>query len=232
MKKIYLMMSLALMGASAFGQVQFEEVSNPGVDISGTVYNVNSTTSTPGAYLQIVSTSANAADYKWRRVVLSNINNFQDLLCDSETCFPCTGDTWERVEFYPLAAGGTTIFTPKLNTVGVGGSAEYMYYVVGNGDVLVDSIEVHFNTTVSVEEEEGLKYSVYPNPASDVLNIEVTNTQNSSIVVYDITGKNVANMELVNGKNQLNVENLNAGVYFYSVLLNGELIETKKLLIK
>jgi len=39
-------------------------------------------------------------------------------------------------------------------------------------------------------------------------------------------------MELINGKNTLNIENLNPGVYFYSIKRNGNVIETKKLIVR
>ena len=81
------------------------------------------------------------------------------------------------------------------------------------------------------EIETALEYSVYPNPAADVLNISVSEN-NTSISIYDIVGKNISEMKLVNGNNTLNIENLNAGVYFYSIKRNGIIIETKKLVIQ
>ncbi len=65
---------------------------------------------------------------------------------------------------------------------------------------------------------------MFPNPANSNVTIS-TDTQISSIAVYTLSGQEVLNME-VNGLNtaELNIENLNSGVYLVKVLgSNGEL---------
>ena len=54
--------------------------------------------------------------------------------------------------------------------------------------------------------------NVYPNPATDQLNI--TLSQNADIVIYNIMGQNVMNVEGHAGANAINISNLNAGIYF------------------
>ena len=54
--------------------------------------------------------------------------------------------------------------------------------------------------------------TVYPNPAVDQLN--VTLSQNADIVIYNIMGQNVMNVEGHAGANSINISNLNAGIYF------------------
>ena len=54
--------------------------------------------------------------------------------------------------------------------------------------------------------------TVYPNPAIDQLNI--TLSQNADIVIYNIMGQNVMNVEGHAGANVINISNLNAGIYF------------------
>ena len=67
--------------------------------------------------------------------------------------------------------------------------------------------------------------SVYPNPAVDQLN--VTLSQNADIVIYNIMGQNVMNVEGHAGANSINISNLNAGVYFISA---GS--DTQKFIVK
>ena len=67
--------------------------------------------------------------------------------------------------------------------------------------------------------------SVYPNPAVDQLN--VTLSQNADIVIYNIMGQNVMNVEGRAGANSINISNLNAGVYFISA---GS--DTQKFIVK
>lgn len=68
---------------------------------------------------------------------------------------------------------------------------------------------------------------VFPNPANDVLNIEVNASQSSlmEISVYNIMGQKVMeeNAQILMGINQhnLNISNLTNGIYFVTVKANG-----------
>lgn len=68
---------------------------------------------------------------------------------------------------------------------------------------------------------------VYPNPAQDVLNVEINASQASetNIAVYNITGQKVMeeNRTISAGINSpsLNISNLNSGIYFVTVKANG-----------
>ena len=78
---------------------------------------------------------------------------------------------------------------------------------------------------------------VYPNPATDMLNIEVNASQASemSINVYNIMGQNVMskNVNLNTGMNlrPINVSELNSGIYFVTVKANG-FENTMKFIVK
>ena len=67
--------------------------------------------------------------------------------------------------------------------------------------------------------------NVYPNPAVDQLN--VTLSQNADIVIYNIMGQNVMNIEGRVGVNSININELNAGIYFISA---GN--DTQKFIVK
>jgi hypothetical protein len=63
------------------------------------------------------------------------------------------------------------------------------------------------------------RMSVYPNPASDVLNININNAsfKNSNISIYNISGNEVMNTTMIGASTQLNIESLSNGVYFVKV---------------
>ncbi|RYZ94060.1 MAG: T9SS type A sorting domain-containing protein [Sphingobacteriaceae bacterium] len=70
--------------------------------------------------------------------------------------------------------------------------------------------------------------NIYPNPASDVANLsfELPKTENVTINVYNAVGQKistVANGNYAAGKHNVNfsVENLNSGVYFYTINAGG-----------
>ncbi len=137
-----------------------------------------------------------------------------------------SGDSW---------AFSTTLSVDALKPYyisnGIEGVSKYRYYILDNDSAVKrDSVDVTFTNVLSTKEEV-INFSVYPNPVIDVLNISISEN-NTSISIFDIVGKNVSEMELVNGNNTMNIENLNPGVYFYSIKRNGNVIETKKLVVR
>ncbi|MFZ4797669.1 MAG: T9SS type A sorting domain-containing protein [Bacteroidia bacterium] len=60
---------------------------------------------------------------------------------------------------------------------------------------------------------------VYPNPATDVLNINISNSsfKNSEVMVYNISGAEVLKTNIEKTNAQLNIETLSNGVYFVKV---------------
>jgi hypothetical protein len=60
---------------------------------------------------------------------------------------------------------------------------------------------------------------VYPNPVTDVLNINISNSsfKNSEVVVYNVSGAEVLKTNMAKSSAQLNIENLSNGVYLVKV---------------
>jgi hypothetical protein len=78
----------------------------------------------------------------------------------------------------------------------------------------------------------------YPNPFNPATNIRYKISKSSyiNIIVYDITGKQVA--DLINRKQSAGIyevdfkaENLSSGIYFYSLITDGILSDTKKMIL-
>ena len=110
-------------------------------------------------------------------------------------------------------------------------------YLIGSGgDVTPDDNYYQaftFNLMELFEGYDGIEeevshnthMSLYPNPAVDQLN--VTLNQSSGIVIYNIMGQAVMNVEGHVGANSINISELNAGVYFISA---GS--DTQKFIVK
>lgn len=79
----------------------------------------------------------------------------------------------------------------------------------------------------------------YPNPfnPSTTFGIKLSKSGNVSLIIYDVRGKEidriVNNKFYERGNIQLNYSNpgLSSGVYFYSMLVNGEIIDSKKMIL-
>jgi hypothetical protein len=71
--------------------------------------------------------------------------------------------------------------------------------------------------------------SVYPNPASSVINFSTAGTEAYKVTVYDVTGKVVATELFEESKTKLNISSLNNGIYLYTVSgKNNQVLNTGK----
>ena len=133
---------------------------------------------------------------------------------------------------YPQAAitGNTLVIAAQMD-------GEPDSFIIGTGgDVTADDNLYQaftYDLTELFEEYDGIeepvshltRMSVYPNPAVNQLN--VTLSQNAGIVIYNIMGQVVMNVEGRVGVNSINISELNAGIYFVSA---GS--ETQKFIVK
>ncbi len=83
--------------------------------------------------------------------------------------------------------------------------------------------------TLGVNDAELAGVSVYPNPASDIVNVKVpSNVELTGVSLYDVLGKKV-NADVSNG--QVNVAGLSRGIYVINVETNAGTL-TEKLIIE
>lgn len=80
-------------------------------------------------------------------------------------------------------------------------------------------------------------FTLYPNPASDQVFASFDKKyaqQNNQVVVYNIVGEKVFEHNLNIGEHnvELNTDAFDSGVYFVNILSNGELLGSKKLIVK
>ncbi|MDA9317137.1 choice-of-anchor J domain-containing protein, partial [Polaribacter sp.] len=80
--------------------------------------------------------------------------------------------------------------------------------------------------TAGVEDESLVTLNMYPNPANDVLNISAQNTINT-VEIYNVLGQKVISMQVENTSAEINVSNLNAGIYLIKYEINNS-TSTKK----
>ena len=155
------------------------------------------------------------------------------------------GMTWTRMQnltsdfmfslsecVYPQAAitGNTLVIAFQMDgepdswVIGTGGD-------VDGGDNFYQAFTYNlmelFPEYDGIEEEvsHSTRMSLYPNPAVDQINVVLN--QNAGIVIYNIMGQAVMNVEGHVGANSINISELNAGIYFVSA---GN--ETQKFIVK
>ena len=93
---------------------------------------------------------------------------------------------------------------------------------------LFDNIKVTAGT-VGVKNIVSNNVSLYPNPATDLLNVTVK--ENSTFELIDITGKTVLS-RMVEGTSSINISKLSSGMYLAKVTSESGLTEISKVLVK
>ena len=94
--------------------------------------------------------------------------------------------------------------------------------------LFVDSIDL--TTNLSSADFENSNFSVFPNPATDFLNVNSKLATIQSVVVSDINGRTIKNVAFNQTNVQVNVSDLNAGIYM--VTINSEEGSTVKKFVK
>lgn len=97
----------------------------------------------------------------------------------------------------------------------------------GSDCAWIDNIVFPASTIITDVKEvvERQDVMVYPNPANEVLNIALGDAQ-TDVVVYNSLGQMVKRVEMASGDVTINIEDLEAGMYF--VKANGSVVKVIK----
>ena len=91
---------------------------------------------------------------------------------------------------------------------------------------------MNFDPTVSINEVENtFGLNVYPNPASDVINVSVNKAVDATISIIDVTGKVVKTSALNGMTTALNTSDLTSGIYHVKIT-DGASTSTQKVVIR
>jgi hypothetical protein len=93
-------------------------------------------------------------------------------------------------------------------------------------------VRMNFDPTVSINEVENtFGLNVYPNPASDVINVTVNKAVDATISIVDVTGKVVKTSSLNGLATTVNTAGLTNGVYYVNIT-DGVSTSTQKVVIR
>ena len=112
-----------------------------------------------------------------------------------------------------------------LLNIAMGGNGGAIDPNFSQSRMVIDYVRVYQNTTASTEDVFANKFSVYPNPSSDVLNIR-TNEPIDKVELYNTIGQLIVAKKTTN----INISSINIGVYILKIY-SGKRIVTKKVMI-
>ena len=103
-----------------------------------------------------------------------------------------------------------------------------------SGELFIKNIEFATtqDETTPANTEILTELSVYPNPASDVVNIEMPESFDGKVIISDVSGREVYNFEASSNSAfgnvaTANVSNLTSGTYFVSLVGQGNVLSSR-----
>ena len=135
-----------------------------------------------------------------------------------------TDNIWQKVE----AGGDHTVTTKNGSTLWTFG--RNLNGQLGNASNISRFIPTQITCpNLDIDTFNISSFSIYPNPANDVLNIRNKgNLQIDKVLVYDITGKKI--LEEAKNVDTIKIQNLQAGLYFLQIESEGK--TSKNIFIK
>ena len=120
------------------------------------------------------------------------------------------------------------VLLSNFTTVGGTNRTDFVQFVITSnlGTVYYDNIYLHKNTTLDSPDFEVSKAKLYPNPATNVLNIQsVSNIEKVS--VYNLLGQQVISETPNKALVSLDVSTLQVGVYVVKTTVDGNVSSTR-----
>lgn len=96
----------------------------------------------------------------------------------------------------------------------------------GGNNIYIDNINLLNPNQVGIEENT-YKFSIYPNPSQEILNINSNSTEQFNVLIYDVTGRIVSESKFPETET-LDVSILSKGVYLIAFSKNGSIVSQQK----
>src|SRR5690606_28855876 len=209
------------------------EISATTFDLSVDVYMTTPTTAGNGSDLHIgaqstgeeLLTSRVKFNYQGNVSVLESIDGAQAAFQDATTF---EYDTWYTLKMsYDFNAGtieyflnGESIYQGATWTNAT--TVDQLFFVYDNYEsgFYIDNIVIS-SRTVSVEDFAS-NFSVYPNPATNVINVANSADVINNVTITDLNGRTVKQVAVGVNDAQINISDLSQGVYILNATTNGK----------
>lgn len=165
----------------------------------------------------------------WERQTNSLSNGWQSLVCDNITCWGPNKNN----NSLSVPAGGSSIMNIHFKPNGNPGSGTVVIRAYSQADPTT-AVDITYNSQVSatiIQTNAISQMRFYPIPASSNLNITFgNNSQARYVELYTVVGEKIEEYYIPSGQNScgLNIECLNAGMYFVRILNDRRMLIASK----
>lgn len=216
-----------------------------------------STTTVNGSYIYVVDSpstvdishnlwvennSGQTLDIKVKRVEIAIVNGTENATC-WVLCPPAiaSGSNPEQISANTVTLDDGDFdysFSAHLYPEGISGCSHYRYIFYDEAKDISDSVDIYFNhgescnQVASMEDENEVSLNIYPNPASDVLNLKIVgNTTSTTVTITNILGSTVFDEKLSprTEQHELPLADFESGLYFVTLKQNNKAVITKKI---
>lgn len=240
MKKIALSLILAAFSMTAFSQsIQlFYNNDAVGDTLNITIDRLNDEST---IWLSVKNNTSDSLYVTVAKEVISELSGSYNTFCLGNCFDPAITTSPTTLD---LAAGESStndqfhlVYFPA-NQEGVT-TVKYSFYDQRINEIPTVVVVNYITGGVGIKDETitAKVFNAYPNPATSNVTIQYDlagHSTDARIVITSLVGNKVYTLPLSNpsGKASIDISNLVAGIYFYSIEANGQVISTKKLIVK
>ena len=175
-------------------------------NMNGTdILMTNGSSTLRDAYSTSNGTPQAEASQDWTLEVNSVVNGTRTIVASRANN---TGDSNDYV--FNASAGSLTVIWA------IGSSTTYAYHSIRGATALSVSLGIYENNLLSFE--------MYPNPVSDLLNIQLpTGSEKAEVSVFDYTGRLVSSKTISSNDTAIDVQKISKGIYMIRVAANNKI---------
>ena len=126
-----------------------------------------------------------------------------------------------------LLSGSATLLADNFRKFRVVQTDTVAWYLHSDGKIYND-VEPEPPVAINTADEGSIH--LFPNPASNVLNIALEGSEVNEVVIIDIYGKTVVRNNVADGTNSFDISSLPAGMYFVQLRADNAVKATQKLI--
>ncbi len=175
------------------------------------------------AYGHIKNTTQDSM-FVWERTVRTLNQDWEVAFCDVNLCHPPETTTAE-FELKPGEESEISLHYYPNNMKGEG-NAQICIYPKNDPNNKTCVVWAGNTWALSTGKISAKKMEVYPNPAKNNFNLTLPFETQAKVTILDVLGKELKTFEM-NKSGQVNIQDLNIGIYLIQVAQNGE-VYTKR----